>query len=217
MKTTYFNISLLVISVFSAALLSFSYDQFTSAQMMTPDMTGNGTVMINRDEAVLMMNPDAMLNGSMQNPMMIPGQNITGSINLMPMLFNFISSQINVSLSDAAVNAQSHVGTDSHPVAGHIDVINGYLTYNICVIDSNMNLHILVVDVGNGKVLSDSIISWQKMGMFNHMMGPMMMNPNMMGPMMMNPNMMGPMMMNPNMMGPMMMNPNMMGNITSFK
>jgi hypothetical protein len=181
MKTTYFNISLLVISVFSAALLSFSHDQFTSAQMMTPDMTGNGTVMINRDEAVLMMNPGMMLNGSMQNPMMIPGQNITGSINLMPMLFNFISSQINVSLSDAAAIAQSNVGNDSLAVAGHIGVINGYLTYTICVIDSSMNLHGLVVDAGNGRVLSASLILWQKIGMFNHMMGPMMMNPNMMG------------------------------------
>lgn len=66
-----------------------------------------------------------------------------------------------------------------HLVAGNLAVINGYLTYNICVIDSNMNLHSLGVDAGNGKVLSYSIISWQKMGMFNHMMGPMM-NPNMM-------------------------------------
>lgn len=92
---------------------------------------------------------------------------------------NFITSQINVSLSSAAMNAQSHVGNASHPVAGNLDVINGYLTYNICVIDSNMNLHSLGVDAGNGKVLSYSIISLQKMGMFNHMMGPMM-NPNMM-------------------------------------
>jgi hypothetical protein len=53
------------------------------------------------------------------------------------------------------MNAQSHVGNASS-CCRKLAVINGYLTYNICVIDSNMNLHSFVVDAGNGKVLSDS-------------------------------------------------------------
>lgn len=178
---THFNFYLLTMAIFAAALSPFFYDQFSFAQIMNPSMTSNGTVMKNRDMGVQMMNPGMMLNGSNQNLVMIPDQNITGSVNLMPKLFNFMASQINVSLGDAAAIAQSSVGNDSLAVAGHIGVINGYLTYTVCVIDSSMNLHSLVVDAGNGKVLSDSIISWQKMGMFNHMMGPMMMNPNMMG------------------------------------
>ena len=184
---THISFYLLTTSIFATALLAFFYDQFTFAEIMNPSLLSNRTIMKNSDMGVQLMNPGIMLNGMMQGPIMIPGQNITGSINLMPTLFNFIASQINVSLSGAAVNAQSHVGNDSRPVAGHLDVINGYLTYNICVVDSNMNLHSLIIDAGNGKVLSDSLISWQKMGMFNQMMGPMM-NPNMTGPMM-NPNM----------------------------
>ena len=86
-------------------------------------------------------------------------------------------------------------------MAAHLDVANGYLTYTVCAIDPDMNIHRLIIDAGNGKVLSSLKLSWQNMMMFGGMM-----NPNMMG--MMGPNMMGNMM-NPNMMG--MMGPNMMG------
>ena len=211
-----FMLCIIAASALMVALLSISLCQQTYSQMMNPNMMSNGSWMMSPNRMGPMMNPGMMFNGSLLNPMMT-GQNITGSIKLMPTMFNSIASQIKVSLSDAAASAQREVGNNSHAVVGHLDVVNGYLTYTICVIDPDMNLHRLVLDAGNGKVLSSSKISWQNMMMFNGMMGPMMMNPNMMGPMMMNPNMMGPMMMNPNMMGPMMMNPNMFGNMMGFR
>jgi peptidase YpeB-like protein len=139
------------------------------------------------------MNPNMMFNGSWMNQ----GQNITGSINLAPTMINSITSQINVSLSDAASIAQKQVGNNSHVVAAHLDIVNGYLTYTVIATDPDANIHKFVIDAGNGKVLSSSKLSWQNMMMFEGMM-----NHNKMGPMM-NHNKMGPMM-NPNMMGPMM-------------
>ena len=147
-----------------------------------------------------------MFNGSWMNPM-FQVQNITGSINLKSTILNSIASQIKVSLSDAAATAEKQVGNNSHAVAGHLGVSNGYLVYTISISDPDANIHWVVIDAGNGKVLSSLKLPWQNMMMFGGMMG--MMGPNMMGNLMMNPSMMG--MMGPNMMGNLMMNPSMMG------
>lgn len=53
-----------------------------------------------------------------------------------------------------------------------------------------MNLHRVIIDAGNGKVLLSTVLPMQKF-MLSHMMGPMM-GPNMGS--MMNPGFMGPMM-----------------------
>jgi hypothetical protein len=41
-----------------------------------------------------------------------------------------MASQIKVSLSDASASAEKQVGNNSHAVAGHLGVVNGYLVYN---------------------------------------------------------------------------------------
>jgi hypothetical protein len=192
MRITFITFSVIAIALLASAFSSVLPSQQTSAQMMNPDM---------------MMNRSMMPNGSFMNPMFLQGQNITGSIKLAPTMINSITSQIKVSLIDAASTAQTQVGNNSHVVAAHLDIVNGYLTYTVIATDPDANIHKFVIDAGNGKVLSSSKLSWENMmmfgGMMNHnLMGPMM-NPNMKG------NMMGPMM-NPNMMGNM-MNPNMMG------
>ena len=166
-------------SVLVGALLSLYSNQSTSAQMMNPNMMMNRNMMPNGS----FMNPNTMFNGSWMNPTFMQAQNITGSIKLAPTMVNSIASQIKVSLSDAAAIAQKQVGNNSHVVSAHLDVANGFLTYTVCAIDPDMNIHRLIIDAGNGKVLSSSNFSWQNMMMFGGMM-----NPNMMGPMMMNPN-----------------------------
>ena len=155
--------------------LLFDYQQQASAQMgmgmmMNPNMMnktgmmgmGMGNMMMNPN-MMGMMNPNMMgmgnmmmFNGSLMNPMMMPGQNITGSIKLKPAIFNSIASQIKISLSDAAASAQNELGNNSRVVAGHLDIVNGYLIYTICAIDPDMNIHRLIVDAGNGNVLSSS-------------------------------------------------------------
>lgn len=185
MKTTFIIFSVIVVAVVAGAFLPVLPSQHVSAQMMNPKM----------------MNPNMMFNGSWMNPM-FQVQNITGSINLKSTIFNSLASQIKVSLSDAAATAEKQVGNNSHAVAGHLGVSNGYLVYTISISDPDANIYWVVIDAGNGKVLSSLKLPWQNMMMFDGMMG--MMGPNMMGPMMMNPGMMGNMMINPNMMGNMM-------------
>lgn len=128
---------------------------------------------------------DAQMNnntGMMMKPgeMMMGGNNITSSINLMSVISEAIGSNINVSLSDAALTAESLVGNGSHAASAELGENNGYLVYNVMVIDPNMNFSKVVVDPGNGEVLFNKQLSKEE-HMMMHEMGErgMMMSPGM--------------------------------------
>jgi uncharacterized membrane protein YkoI len=120
--------------------------------------------------------------GMMMKPgeMMMGGNNITSSINLMNVISEAIGSNINVSLSDAALTAESSVGNGSHAASAELGENNGYLVYNVMVIDPNMNFSKVVVDPGNGEVLFNKQLSKEEHLMM-HEMGEqgMMMSPGM--------------------------------------
>jgi hypothetical protein len=86
-----------------------------------------------------------------------------------------------VSLSDAALTAESSVGNGSHAASAELGENNGYLVYNVMVIDPNMNFSKVVVDPGNGEVLFNKQLSKEE-HMMMHEMGErgMMMSPGMM-------------------------------------
>jgi uncharacterized membrane protein YkoI len=120
--------------------------------------------------------------GMMMKPgeMMMGGNNITSSINLMSVISEAIGSNINVSLSDAALTAESSVGNGSHAASAELGENNGYLVYNVMVIDPNTNFSKVVVDPGNGEVLFNKQLSKEE-HMMMHEMGErgMMMSPGM--------------------------------------
>ena len=80
--------------------------------------------------------------------------NLTGSVQVFPGLSQTIQSKANISLSTAATNAEKSVGPSSHAISAHVGIVNGYLIYSVRIVDSNNNLHWIIVDAGNGKVLS---------------------------------------------------------------
>jgi uncharacterized protein (DUF2147 family) len=142
------------------------------------------------------MMTDTMMKSGNMAMTMGGGENVTSSINLMNVISNAIGSQIKVSLSNATTTAETSVGNNSHAVAAHIGDVNGYLVYTIFVLDPNMNFNTVIVDPGNGQVLSSKQMSKEEHAMMHKgMMGPGMMGPGMMGPGMMGPGMMGPGMM----------------------
>src|SRR5919106_995703 len=75
------------------------------------------------------------------------------------------------------ITAESSVGNGSHAVAAHIDDKNGYLVYTVMVIDPSMNFSKVIVDPGNGQVLSSKQISKEEHMRMHGMMGPGMMGP----------------------------------------
>ena len=81
-----------------------------------------------------------------------------------------MASQIKVNLSDAVASAQKQLGEKSRIVAANLGIENGYLTYTVCAIDPDMNVHRLIIDPGNGKVLLTQKLPW------HNMMNPWMMS-----------------------------------------
>jgi uncharacterized membrane protein YkoI len=187
------TVILAIVIVLSGASSFITIQQNASAQKTADASTTNMTMMSDTT-----MEPRDM--------MMMRGENVTSSINLMNIITNALGSQIKVSLSNATTIAENSVGNNSHAVAAHLGDENGYLVYTIFVLDPNMNFNTVIVDPGNGQVLSSKQISKEEhLMMHKGMMGPGMMGPGMMGPGMMGPGMMGPGMMGPGMMGPGMM------------
>lgn len=177
--------------------------QKASAQMMVqsppsvgrmgPGMMGHGTMM---DNLGMMGGPMMMGNRNftgMMNPgmMMMAAPNVTGSVPIFPTISKAIASQVHTSLVNATMIAEKTVGSNAHAVMSHLGIENGFLVYTICTIDSNNNMHRVIVDAGNGKVLSNQQIPMRE-AMIMHMMmhggGMMMMGPPSMG--MMHPDMM---------------------------
>jgi hypothetical protein len=79
--------------------------------------------------------------------------NLTGSVQVFPGLSQTIQSKAKISLSTAATIAEKSVSPSSQAVSAHIGLKNGYLVYSVRIVDSNNNLHWIIVDAGNGKVL----------------------------------------------------------------
>jgi len=129
-----------------------------------------------------------------QNPYSMTGslgaqnQSWTGSISLFSPIIDAFKSKIHTTLNDAttnAINAVSGGGAGSNASAGAVGAFihpeNGFLVYSVFVLDSSNNIHKVIVDPGNGKVLSNQQMSMMEMmSMIHTPMGMDMGHPNMM-------------------------------------
>ena len=165
------TVILAIVMVLSSASSFITIQQNASAQKTADPSATNMTMMSDT-----MMEPRDMM-------MTMRGENVTSSINLMNIIADALGSQIKVSLSNATTTAESSVGNNSHAVAAHLGDKNGYLVYTIFVLDPNMNFNTVIVDPGNGQVLSSKQISKEEHSMMHKgmMMGPGMMGPGMDG------------------------------------
>jgi uncharacterized membrane protein YkoI len=102
------------------------------------------------------MNPKAMMS---------PGANITGSIPILPTMMQALKSRVHTNLNEATTSALKSAGGNSSAVAAFIHPENGFLVYDVIVLGANNNLHRMIVDAGNGKVLASQSTSMQDMMM----------------------------------------------------
>jgi hypothetical protein len=123
----------------------------------------------------------AMRPFSMHMSSPLQNQNWTGSISLFSPILDMFKSKVHTTLNSAITNAISAVGgSNSSAVAAFIHPENGFLVYNVLVLDSSNNIHRVIVDPGNGKVLSNQPMSMMEMMFMMHPsmgmgMGSMMM------------------------------------------
>lgn len=116
---------------------------------------------------------------ALYGPSTIPTANWTGSVQILPTIMQAFKSQIHINLNEATTNALQAVGTNSSAVAAFIHPESGFLVYNVFVMDGN-SVHKVIVDPGNGKVLSNQQISIMQMMAMMHSGGIGMMSSGMM-------------------------------------
>jgi hypothetical protein len=84
------------------------------------------------------------------------GPNITGSLSVQNMLAKKAGSEVHLSLATASTIAEKSVGPNSHAESVRIGVVRGFVVYAALVSDINHGIHSVLVDAGNGKVLSST-------------------------------------------------------------
>jgi len=84
--------------------------------------------------------------------------NGTGSIPTFPTIMQAFKSQIKTSMNEATTAALNAVGENSTAVSAILQPDMGFLVYVIRIVDSSNRIHSLVVDAGDGEILSNAII-----------------------------------------------------------
>ena len=82
-----------------------------------------------------------------------------GTINLQQTIFDAIHSKVNTSLIQAMTTAEHTVGNDSFAVAGFGGEYGGYFEYQIILSNPIMEFYTVLVDPGNGHVLTTQKVS----------------------------------------------------------
>jgi hypothetical protein len=147
------------------------------AQQNSTNTGGNST---NKTISIT-MTPNGQQQQNRYSMSTSPGsQNWTGSISLFSPIIDAFKSKIHVTLNDATTNATNAVGgaNSSAAVAAFIHPERGFLVYDVFVLDPSNNVHRVIVDPGNGKVLSNQPMSLMDMMSIMHHsigMGGMMM------------------------------------------
>jgi hypothetical protein len=172
---------LIVLSAISLALvlsMTLSNNNGAIAQQSSPPTTSTSSG--NNKTISITMTPNRQ---QQQNPysMSTSSQNWTGSISLFSPLIDAFKSKIHTTLNNATTNAIKAVGggSNSSAVAAFVHPQRGFLVYDVFVLDSSNNIHRVIVDPGNGKVLSNQLMSM--MDMMSMMHPPMGMGGTMMG------------------------------------
>jgi hypothetical protein len=172
----------------------------TNGYAQTPN--NGSTTSPNEGTNTVSMNGMSEGSQSFSNP---HADNFTGSISIFQPIINGFKASIHTSLSDAISTAEQSVGDNATTLAAFIHPEKEFIVYDVFAIDSNNIPHKVVVDPGNGNILSTQQMSFMEMMMTLHggsfgngMMGPQgmgMMDHGMMGPQgmgMMDHGMMGP-------------------------
>jgi hypothetical protein len=163
-----------------ALALAFTIVQYNNNVLAQQNSSSTPSSSSNNKTMTMTVTP----NKQQQSPfsMSSSSQNWTGSISLFSPIIDAFKSKIHTTLNDATTNAIKAVagGSNSSAVAAFIHPEGGFLVYDVLVLDSSNNIHRVIVDPGNGKVLSTQRMSIMDMMTMAHpSMGMMMGGPGM--------------------------------------
>jgi hypothetical protein len=160
-------IYLLELSSIALALAFMISPNDHSVLAQQQNSSNNKTISITMTPNTQQQNPYSMsMSSGLQN------QNWTGSISLFSPILDMFKSKVHTTLNDATTNAINSVGggagSNASAVAAFIHPENGFLVDDVFVLDSSNNIHRVIVDPGNGKVLSNQQMSMMEMMSMMH-------------------------------------------------
>ena len=160
-------IYLLELSSIALALAFMISPNDHSVLAQQQNSSNNKTISITMTPNTQQQNPYSMsMSSGLQN------QNWTGSISLFNPILDMFKSKVHTTLNDATTNAINSVGggagSNASAVAAFIHPENGFLVDDVFVLDSSNNIHRVIVDPGNGKVLSNQQMSMMEMMSMMH-------------------------------------------------
>lgn len=134
-------------------------------KILVPTITGIALMAV----ILVAFSPISAIADSSTNP---KTPQISGSVNVEKTMKDFIKEHRTTSFAEAATAAEHQV-SNGVVVNGNIGVVQGYLVYTFCVMDTEKDTsYIVVIDAGNGAVLHKSDgISMKDMGKFGHGFG----------------------------------------------
>jgi hypothetical protein len=91
-------------------------------------------------------------------PSFLTERNWTGSIPTFPTIMQAFKSQINTSMNEAITVALDTVGTNATAISSTLQPDKGFLVYDVRVVDNDNQIHSVVIDAGDGKVLSKIVL-----------------------------------------------------------
>ncbi len=94
--------------------------------------------------------------------------NFTGSISIFQPIINEFKSSINTSLTDAISTSEQSLGNNATTLAAFIHPEREYIVYNVYALDANNKPHKVIVDPGNGSILSTQQMSFMEMMIMLH-------------------------------------------------
>jgi hypothetical protein len=155
-------IYLLELSSIALALAFMISPNDHSVLAQQQNSSNNKTISITMTPNTQQQNPYSMsMSSGLQN------QNWTGSISLFSPILDMFKSKVHTTLNDATTNAINSVGggagSNASAVAAFIHPENGFLVDDVFVLDSSNNIQRVIVDPGNGKVLSNQQMSMMEM------------------------------------------------------
>ncbi|MEJ7642180.1 MAG: hypothetical protein WKF36_08300, partial [Candidatus Nitrosocosmicus sp.] len=106
--------------------------------------------------------------GSSHQSTISNADNFTGSISIFQPIINEFKSSINTSLTDAISTAEQSLGNNATTLAAFIHPEREYIVYNVYALDANNIAHRVIVDPGNGNILSSQQMSFMEMMMMLH-------------------------------------------------
>ena len=98
-----------------------------------------------------------------------PFANITTSIPVFPTLMKALKPEIHVSLNNAITIAMKALGSNSSAISASLKSTRGFLVYRVIGVDANDFVHLVMVDPGNGRVVSNQL--WSNVVIGNSIMG----------------------------------------------